>query len=284
VPVDALTFSAHGEKTWNNVGGKTGLDYKWTDDVMSYFYYARGFKSGGFTGRIAQPSDIGPFNPEYVDTIELGTKGDWLDHRLRVNGAVFYNKFHNLQLAEIYFTQNAAGQTINGNTVVNAAQAKTQGVELEIQAVPIENLKLNASFAYLDAKYTDFPYRATATQTIDLSGATLEDAPKFSASGGFSYSIPTGAGKTTLGIQDRYVARNFQNAIIETPRSQIQATNYVDGTLDYQPEDKRWSVGLWARNLSDKHYIASVYDAPGVLGLVNYAPPREFGATVRYNW
>jgi len=283
-PFPALDFVSHGEKTWNNVGGKTGLDYKWNDDLMTYIYYARGFKSGGFTGRLALPTDIGPYNPEYVDTIELGLKGDWLDHRLRTNLALFYNKFKNLQLAEIYFTKNAAGQAINGNSIVNAAQAKTQGIELEIQAVPIENLKLNASFAYLDAKYTDFPYQATVTQQIDLSGKTLEDAPKFSASGGFTYTIQTGPGKTTLGLSDRYVAQNYENAIIETPRSQIQPTNYLDGTLDYAPEDKRWSVGLWARNMTDKHYIASVYDAPGTLGLVNYAPPREFGFTVRYNW
>jgi iron complex outermembrane receptor protein len=41
---------------------------------------------------------------------------------------------------------------------------------------------------------------------------------------------------------------------------------------------------LWVRNLGDKRYIASVYDAIGTLGLVNYAPPREFGVTFRYNW
>ncbi len=284
VPVPALSFPAHGEKTWNNVGGKTGLDYKWNSDVMNYIYYARGFKSGGFTGRLALPTDIGPYDPEYVDTIELGLKGDWLDHKLRTNVAAFYNAYHNLQLAEIYFVKNAAGQTINGNSVVNAAQAKTEGLELDITALPVENLKINASFGYLHAVYTKFPYKVTATQTLDLTGAPLEDAPKVSVSGGISYTVPTGPGKTTLGIQDRYVGRTFENTIIETPRSQIQPTNFVDGTLDYTPEDKRWSVGMWVRNIADKRYIASVFDAAGTLGLTNYAPPREWGATVRYNW
>jgi iron complex outermembrane receptor protein len=189
-----------------------------------------------------------------------------------------------LQLAEIYFVKNAAGQTINGNSVVNAAQAKTEGLELDITALPVENLKINASFGYLHAVYTKFPYKVTATQTLDLTGAPLEDAPKVSVSGGISYTVPTGPGKTTLGIQDRYVGRTFENSIIETPRSQIQPTNFVDGTLDYTPEDKRWSVGMWVRNIADKRYIASVFDAAGTLGLTNYAPPREWGATVRYNW
>ena len=282
--VPSLDFLANGERTWNNAGGKIGVNYKWDADVMNYLYYARGFKSGGYTGRLAQPSDIGPYNPEYVDTIEFGLKGDWLDHKLRTNVAAFYNKYHNLQLAEIYFTTNAAGETINGNSVVNAAQAKTQGVELDITAIPVENLRLNLSAAYLDAVYTQFPYRASATQTINLDGQRLQDAPPTSASAGFAYTIPLGPGSTTLGMQDRYVGRTYENTILASARSQIQATNYVDGTLDYTPNDKRWSAGLWVRDLLNKHYIASVFDAVGTLGLVNYAPPREFGATVRYNW
>ena len=50
------------------------------------------------------------------------------------------------------------------------------------------------------------------------------------------------------------------------------------------PEDKRWSAGVWVRNIADKHYIAIVFDAAGALGLTNCAPPREWGATIRYNW
>jgi iron complex outermembrane receptor protein len=273
VPIPG-SFVANGERTWNNVGGKTGFDYKWNPNVMNYLYYARGFKSGGYTGRLALPTDIGPYDPEYVDTIELGLKADWLEHTLRTNLAVFYNKYHNLQLAEIYF----------GNSIVNAAQAKTQGVELDITALPIEHLQLNVSGGYLDATYTNFPYRATATTTIDLNGQTLQDAPEFSGNAGFLYTIPTGAGKTALGVQDRYVGRNYQNSILATARSQIQAMNYVDGTLDYTSGDGRWGLGIWARNMFNKHYIASVFDAPGTLGLVNYAPPLEWGGTFRYKW
>lgn len=279
-------FSANGERTWNNVGGKTGFDYKFTDDVMSYIYYARGFKSGGFVGRISLPTDIGPYDPEYVDTIELGLKGDWLDHRLRTNIAVFYNKYHDLQLAEIYFLKNSLGVTVNGNTIVNAAQAKTDGVEFDVEAAPAEGWKVNAAVAYLSAKYTEFPYKDPnlGGETVDRSGYELQDAPKLTASGGVSYTYPIGGGKASIGVQDRYVSKFYDYNVDDTPRSEIQPTNYLDGTLDWTPDNKRWSAGLWVRNMADKHYIASVYDAPGTLGLANYAPPREFGATIRYNW
>ena len=37
---------------------------------MIYGYYARGFKSGGFVGRIVLPQDMGPYGEEYVDTVD----------------------------------------------------------------------------------------------------------------------------------------------------------------------------------------------------------------------
>jgi iron complex outermembrane receptor protein len=279
-------FVANGERSWTNGGGKTGFDYKWTDDVMSYVYYARGFKSGGFVGRISLPTDLGPYNPEYVDTIELGLKGDWLEHRLRTNVAVFYNKYHNLQLAEIYFAENSTGQTVNGNSIVNAAQAKTQGVEFELEALPVDDLKINASVARLYAKYVDFPYKDpnNGGKVENLDGYDLQDAPHWTASASVMYSLTAGPGKASASISDRYTSQLYNYSLADTPRSTVQATNYIDGTLDWTPNDKKWSVGVWVRNLADKHYIASVFDAPGTFGLVNYSPPREFGATVRYNW
>jgi iron complex outermembrane receptor protein len=280
----AGTFGANGERTWNNAGGKIGFNYKWNQDVMSYVYYARGFKSGGFTGRLSQPTDIGPYNPEYVDTIEGGLKADWLDHTLRSNVAIFYNKYHDLQLTEIYFAKNAQGVLVNGNSIVNAAQAKTQGIELDFHWTPIANLKFNLSYAYLDAVYTDFNYRATTTETVNLDGKPLEYAPKNSASGGFAYAVPIASGKLTLGIQDRYTGSDFTFEIVQSPRATVQATNFIDGTLDYSPEDGRWSVGIWVRDLANKHYISYALDIPGTEGQVSYDPPREFGATIRYKW
>lgn len=285
VPV-AGGFVANGERTWNNVGGKTGFDYKWSEDVMTYAYYARGFKSGGYVGRVSLPTDIGPYNPEYVDTLELGLKGDWLDHRLRTNIALFYNKYHDLQLAEIYFLKNSIGVTVNGNTIVNAAQAKTQGVEFELQAAATEAWKFNMAMAYLYAKYTDFPYKDPnlGGTTVNRDGYDLQDAPPFSATFGTNYTFNMGGAKTVLGILDRYTDKFYDYNLDDTPRSTIRPTNYVDGTLDYTPDSKRWSVGLWVRNIANIHALSSVFEAPGTLGLASYAPPREFGATIRYNW
>ena len=79
-----------GKKSWSNVGWKLGADYTLGDNKMIYASWARGFKSGGFTGRIGVAADgNAPYGPEKVDTFELGLKADFLDRHLRTNLALF---------------------------------------------------------------------------------------------------------------------------------------------------------------------------------------------------
>jgi iron complex outermembrane receptor protein len=276
--------AAPPEESWENVGGKLGLDYRLSDDLMVYGYVARGFKSGGFTGRISLPSSIGPYDPEYVTTFELGMKADWLDNRLRTNLAVFFNQYDDLQLSQIIFVE-VDGVLVNDNTILNAANAETYGLELEIEAAPTENLRLNASVAYLNAEYTEFDYLQPDGSTLDLTGERLQNAPEVTASAGFTFSIPAGRGLFELGVQDRYTDSKFNTSLLNTARSKIQATNYVDANIDWYPDaNGSLSFSIWGRNLADERYIAAVFDAPGTLGLVNYEPPRQYGFTVRYDW
>jgi iron complex outermembrane receptor protein len=280
-------FAARGEKTWKDWGAKVGLNYQWTDRLMTYAYVARGFKSGGFVGRIVLPQDIGPYNPEHVDTVEGGIKADWLQNSLRTNLALFYNKYKNLQVAEIYFVKDVNGNPTGqqGNSILNAANAETKGVELEVTFAPTAKLTLNASAAYLKATYTDFLYNQPDGTSLDMSGRDLQNAPRWTASGGFTYEIPLPAGHISVGATDRYTGAHYFSNILDTPRSLVQATNYIDANLDWHPrmDDTVW-FSLWGRNLADRHYLASVFDVPGVIGLVNYAAPREFGFTVNLEW
>jgi len=273
---------AYGKRGWSNVGGKVGFEFDASDDAMIYGYYAHGFKSGGFVGRIGIVQDIGPYNEEYVDTIEVGVKTDWFDNRLRVNGTFFYNWYSDIQLASIYFFQDEFGNTINGNTIQNAASAKTWGFEGEIVAVPVDGLTLNASFGYLSAKYSEFNYFDGGTgQFRDLSGFALQNSPKWTANIGAEYAFLIGDYELRTNVQYKYVSKKYNTKLDNTARSEIQPTHTVDANMDFGPVDGPWSVGVWARNLFDNRYIASVFDAPGTLGLVNYADPRTYGVTVK---
>ncbi|MEN3975997.1 TonB-dependent receptor [Emcibacter sp. SYSU 3D8] len=272
-----------GKDSWDNIGGKVGFEFDASDDAMIYGYYAHGFKSGGFVGRIGIPQDIGPYNPEYVDTLELGLKSDWFDNRLRVNVTGFYNWYSDIQLASIYFFEDDFGNTINGNSIQNAASAHTKGIEAEIIAVPVNGLTLNGSLGWLKATYSEFLFFDGATgELVDLSGAALQNSPKWTINVGAEYAFLISDNfEIRTNVQYKYVAKKYNVNLQNTARAEIQPTHTVDMNLDFGPPEGTWSVGLYARNLFDNRYISSVFDAPGTLGLVNYADPRTYGVTVK---
>lgn len=175
---------ASGEESWDNVGWKVGLDYQASNDVLLYGYYARGFKSGGFTGRIVIAEDIGPFDPEEVDTFEIGFKTDLLDRRLRLNAAAFLNEYKNQQVVENLTFPSGA----NSATITNAGRSETKGFEIEATAVPVDGLTLTGSVAYLDAKFKEYDTRvldgAGNLVPVSFAGNRLTNSPKWNAASG----------------------------------------------------------------------------------------------------
>lgn len=272
-----------GTKSWNNVGWKLGLDYKASRDVLLYGYWARGFKSGGFTGRIGIAQDLGPYNPEHVDTFEAGIKADFLDHKLRTNIAGFYTSYRDMQLAQIYFLGSGA-TLVQGNTILNAASSTIKGFEFEATAVPTRGLTFRAALAYLDAKYKRFPFLLPSGMTLDLKGQRLQNAPKWTASTNASYEFPIASGTGRINVQYTYSSEKLLTSIVDTARARVQPTNLVNGNLDWSPDGNKFTIGIWGKNLFDNRYLASVFDAPGTLGLANYAPPREFGVSASYKF
>lgn len=276
-----LVAPAREKESWDNVGWKLGADYKLTDDSLLYAYWARGFKSGGYTGRIGIAQDVGPYNPEKVDTFELGYKADFFDSRLRTNVSAFHTDYRDMQLAQIYFAGEGAN-LVQGNTIINAASSRIMGVELDATAVPAEGLTITGSVAYTDAEYKDFDFLLPDSSTLDLSGQRLQNAPKWSGMSAISYEFPVSDNGTgRVRVQYTYTGEKLLTSIVDTPRATIRPVSLVNANIDWKPLDDQFTVSLWSKNLFDKRHINSVFDAPGTLGLVNYAPPREYGVSFK---
>ena len=244
---------------------------------MVYGYYARGFKTGVFVGRNVIPEDSGPFEEEYVDTYEIGIKTELLDRTLRLNVAAFFNQYDDMQLANIYFTEDAFGNTVNGNTILNAANAETSGLEVDLLWMPTNSLRINASLGLLNAEYTDFVYGA---DKLDLSGQTLQNSPETTANLGLEYTAQIQSLELRSSIQYKYVSKKWDGNIVNSPRSEVQPTNLVDVNIDLSDPNSNWSLGIWAMNLMDERYISNSFVAAGVVGLVDYQPPRTYGMTL----
>lgn len=275
---------ASGKRSWDRVGYKIGVDFRPVDELMLYGYYARGFKSGGFTGRIAVAEDIGPFDPEEVDTFEIGLKADLLDRRLRVNVATFLNKYRDMQVVQNITYPSGA----NSASIANAGKAETKGFEIEVTAAPVAGLTLTGSLAYLDARYEEYDTRVLDPGSgnlvpVSYAGNRLMNSPEWSASLGFNWTQPVGSGTLTATGQYSYTSSKY-TSYTNLPVELVGAVELVNASLSWGPTDGNWELGAYARNLLDEEYFNQKLSLAGIGTLASLGNPREFGAVFRFNF
>lgn len=272
---------ASGEEAWDNVGWKVGLDYAPSADVMIYGYYARGFKSGGFNGRIAIAEDIGPYDPETLDTLEAGFKTDLLDRRLRVNLAAFYNFYSDMQVVQNITYPSGA----NSASIANAGKARTKGFELELTAAPVDGLRLTGAFAYLDARYKEYDTQILDPATgglvpVSYAGNRLMNSPKWNAALGFNWDQPVGGGTLIATGQYTYTSSKF-TSYTNQPVERVGPVELVNASLSWGPDDADWTLGVYARNLFDEEYFNQKLNLAEIGTLASLGAPREYGVTLR---
>jgi iron complex outermembrane recepter protein len=123
---------------------KVNLTYKITPDKMVYATYSKGFRPGG-VNRTAV-AGIPAYQADYLTNYEVGWKTQWFNHRLRWNGAAFWEDWKNFQFS----FQGPGGLTI----IENGGGARIKGIENEIEFAATNALTLSTSFTFLDPRLT----------------------------------------------------------------------------------------------------------------------------------
>lgn len=268
---------------------RASLDYQFDGGQLVYASYSRGFRSGGFNGRAATPTAIGPYQPETVDAYEIGLKADWLDRRLRTNIALFQTDYSDKQEELVRATAAPFNAIQAQETIVeNAASARIKGVELEIVALPTDSLAFNFSATYLDANYKNF-IRAG----VDVSDLDLRRAPKYSWSAGFDYTRPVGDGEfqwnTTFRFIDKYTtciaadrALLAQNIVTNDRQCLSNERELLDSTLSYKHDfgGAQVTFSVFGRNLLDNRGLSSTLPVAGLFTFSGVRPPRQFGGEI----
>jgi iron complex outermembrane receptor protein len=263
---------------WSELTPKLGLELQATPDALLYASYAKGYKSGGFNGRPLSGIQevLTPYDPETVKSYEIGAKTGWFERRVTANLAVFYNDYKDMQL-----TINATPQ----NFVRNAGAAEIKGAELEVVSRLARGLDFNFSAGYLDAKYTELdPQLATLNPPLTL-GMHLVKAPMWTLSSGLQYSFAAGAaGHVTLRADWSYKSRVYED-VFNDARLVQPAFDIVNAYASFTTQDERWELALFGTNLTDERYRLSGNSSLGFgLAESTFAPPREWGATLRYRF
>lgn len=271
---NAETFEA----SFDDFSPKVGVSYKWSDTLMTYAQYSRGFRAGGFNGRAGSFLAVGPYDSETVDSYEVGVKSDLFDRRLRLNAAVFTSDYQDMQQS---VQQLIPGTLINQTLVANVGAATISGFEAEATALLTDVFTISASVGYLDASYDEFMADlGDGLGVIDRTYLPMPYAPKWSNSVTFNYKDDFDFGRVTAQASVRHMTdmyTSFSTLNATTDLTMRQSNTVVDGSLSLELPDGRWRVSLWGKNLTDELVINNTFGVGNLLASRVYQPPREIG-------
>jgi iron complex outermembrane recepter protein len=264
------------KQTFNNFSPKVGVQVHPSDDIMLYGSWSKGYKTGGWTTRYTTPqTTVANYDPEEATTFEIGVKSTLIDRRLQVNAAAFSTKYSDIQLNY---------QVGTSPTIDNVGDARIKGFEVEVVAVPIDALTINASIGHLDATYTRLdPAVAVTSGTIPgfqagaLVGGPLPKTPSWKFNISPRLELPIGNGGKVVLLGDWTHTTKMWNNVERTIALLRPSTDLFNASISYTDPSDRYSLTLGGTNLSDERYIQSGNSiaASGVVSGV-YSRPREY--------
>ena len=146
-----LQCNSDGKENWTEFTPRISFDYAWSDNVMAYLSWSRGFRSGGFNGRATTPTSMGAHDPEIVDSYEIGLRSSLMNERPQFNATLFRSEYQDKRESEIYQFGTAAETVVN-----NAAEATIDGMEIEAQFLATERIQLRFALGMIDGVYEEF--------------------------------------------------------------------------------------------------------------------------------
>jgi iron complex outermembrane receptor protein len=280
-PADCSNGFATLDNKWTNVSPKFGLSWQATDDVMVFGSFSKGFHSGGFFGVNQNIRDFvrDQYDPEIAETWELGIKSQLFNNTLQANLTLFRNNFKGKQESNVVLDPDT-------NTVatafVNAADARYQGLELEVQWVVNENLNFFGSLGYLDAGYSVFscdrnPNDAAAI-IVDCSDLTPRAAPEITYGIGGTYSIPVGNdGVIDLYLKYSHVGKQEGN-LVNIPFASVDSREDLTASITYSWD--KFSISVYGTNLTNDQ-IEFISPIATLFASSTITPPRSWGIEIQ---
>lgn len=293
--VQANPFLNAPSKTFRKPTFRGSVEFDLGSQSLLYASAETGFKSGGFFSSIDNPI----YQPETITAFTIGSKNRFFDNRLQVNLEAFHWTYKDQQVS--HFRTNTVGGT--EFVTENIGKSRIQGIELEIQAKPVESTTLNTTVQYLDARNKEFVYTnpaalgppvsgcavtgpAAGLFTVDCSGRRPVNAPVWTVTGGIEQIVALGsAGQLIFNVDARYQSKSFTG--FEELSSQIQnGYALLDVQLTYKPEVSHFTISVFANNLTDKTVVGFAQPHPRAAALVTQTlrPPRTYGVRVGYKF
>ncbi|MBV1690146.1 TonB-dependent receptor [Novosphingobium sp. G106] len=289
-----------------NVSGDITLSYDFSQDIHGYATYAKSFKSGGInlSGLPLNSTSTGvdlttqTVKPENVNHFEVGLKTQFLDHKVTLNLAGFWDEIKDYQT-----TVNANAVNVIRGYLANAPKVRVRGFEFDSAFRPSDRFNVYVNGAFTDAKFVKFtnapcpPELAggtapTGTQvaspagtaggispvSCNISGQVLPGISKWSVSWGGEYNVPLGGdgAEVYFGYDGSYRSRFSSNP---SPSAYMYIDSYSLHNFRLGFRRDHFNIFGWVRNAFNEKYFELLSTQSGSSGLIVGQPgdPRTWG-------
>lgn len=241
-----------------------------SNDLMLFATASTGYKSGGFNSQAGGSQPLGEerriFGPEETTNYELGVKSTLLEETMTANATVYRMDIDDFQ-----------DRAFDGLSfiVLNAGELRQQGVELDVNWAPIEQLRVSAGLGYLDSEYLDFDgapgLPGGAPQ--DLTGERRTYSPEWQTSltADWTHTLTNGiqwfVGGSWSWVDEQNVGASSNNNL----QSRQDSYSIVNARTGLRSASGNWDVTLFGSNLTEEDYCSTIYDQGfgSPLGAVN---------------
>ena len=276
----------------NSTDWRVGLDYQWTDSVLTYASVATGYRPGSYNPRPFQATQVVAVDAEDSLAYEIGIKSDLFGDRLRLNVAAFYTDWEtritpvggtecpliDLGPPPVYVTvpegtiDPSTGAPVApddlGNFCLNPKVSRTfyennpgeiTGAELEFILAATDALTISGAYGYTDwesADINDSPIVVSDRPTyVPKENWTVSATYAFNIDGGSSLTPRVDVyGQSEICTQTVFTTSLFPGA------SCSEAYELVNARIEWASPDRAWTVALGATNLADEEYFLNKFD------------------------
>ncbi|MGE0388276.1 MAG: TonB-dependent receptor [Gammaproteobacteria bacterium] len=288
-------------ESWSDPSYNINFAYQFTDRLMAYVAHRRGYRTGAFAARATGFDEVGPWDKEIALDMEIGVKSEFEVGSMPVRfNADFYKVWwDNLQVT-IPRTAQRGATILLVNTAETQGSINLHGVEIEANALPLENLSVDFTFAWNYAEWGDdfpnFQLRDARRQVvIDYGFAGNQaygtgrsyTAPEFTFTAGFRYGLtmlPAAWGEISLGAHYYNRSHGWDNkGYFKTP-----AYGLLNINADWKKiAGSRFDAAFYMRNATDREYVVGDFSSnmDGLMfNSIIPGDPRTFGFTLTYNF
>lgn len=293
-PIDEASVPrVNRSESTGQVSGRVIVDYKFTDSILGYASYSRGYRAGSFNGLAYQDlSQVYFVDPEEIDAFEVGFKSRFNQDTMQINAAAFFYDYQNQQIAEI----------VGATSFLRSVNGEVLGFEAEFDWQATDTLLVDASLGLLDTQYDD--NQSFTPGGLDVGGNEFPNAPGTTFNLGATLVAWEEAERSlTLRADAQYMSKYWfdpfndygqnpcnqpaqgRTTLLATPELACQNPGYwlFNARATYEAGD--YTVSAWMKNAGDEfYYIYGLNLNAFYQDYLTRGPPRTYGIEAKFKF